>query len=123
MPLATRISPFQAPNYDIFSPARRHDDRGIVVGAPLDGGQNYTPWIGLSTIRELALKHSAATGLVTREELRHVAERADAAEYKLARAQKHIAELEARQDRIAGFASDGFRVVKAAGRPKKEPVA
>lgn len=120
MPLATKISPFNAPNYDVFSPARRSDARGVVLGAPLDGGNNYVPWIGLSTIRELALKHADKVGLVDEEEFRTVALEFDRTRVELRQAKERIAELEARQDRISGLAADGFKVTRIQGRPAKE---
>lgn len=116
----TEVSPFTAPNYDLFSPARRADARGVVLGAPLDGAQSYTPWIGLTTVRELALQHADKVGLVTAESLRDL-------QHQLAVAQNHaeslrarLVELEAAQERIAGLASAGFQVVKKQGRPTKK---
>lgn len=114
---ATEVSPFTAPDYDVFSPARRTDARGLVQGAPLDGGRNYIPWIGLSTVRELALKFPEKVGLVEEEKFIEVANEFDRARVELRQAHERIAELEATQDRIAGLTKDGFAVVKKQGRP------
>jgi len=117
--LATRISPFMAPDYDVFTPARRSDARGVVLGAPLDGAQAYTPWIGLSTVRELALKHADRVGLVERERLELALDERNDARAQLIQAQNRIAELEAKNERIAGLVSDGFKVQRIQGRPRK----
>lgn len=122
MPFATKISPFQAPDYDVFSPARRSDPRGVILGAPLDGAKAYVPWIGLSTVRELALKYSSV-GLVPVEDLDAAHEFLENERALLRQANKRIEELEAQQERIAGLALDGFRVQKIMGRPKKEVAA
>ena len=118
MPYSDSVSPFNAPNYDVFSPARRNDARGVILGAPLDGGQSYVPWIGLSTVRELALKHQV--GLVEADEHESVANQLAAATAELEQLRARVAELEANQDRIAGLARAGFKVQKIMGRPKQE---
>jgi hypothetical protein len=120
--LQTELSPFNAPNYDVFSPARVRDSLGVVLGAPLDGAQSYTPWIGLSTVRELALKHADKVGLVPAEDLELAREHIEATEDLLAQANERLAELEATQERLAGLVADGYTVVKKVGRPaaKKE---
>lgn len=120
MPYSEKVPAYNAPNYDVFSPTRRSDPRGVVLGTPLDGGQSYVPWIGLSTIRELALKHAAKTGLVPREEALSHAERETELEVALGNALDRIQELEARNERIAGLVRDGFKVQKIIGRPKQE---
>lgn len=118
--LTTKISPFAAPDYDLFSPARRGDERGIILGAPLDGAQAYTPWIGLSTVRELALKHPDRVGLVEKERL-------DAAVTLALELKDKVLELEAERDelrtnleRVAGLSKAGFKVQRVMGRPKKK---
>lgn len=123
MPLMTKVSPFSAPNYDVFSPARRSDERGIVMGAQLDGNQAYIPWIGLSTVRELALKHADRVGLVEIERLEEAKDQRDTLAAEAASLRAQVAALEVKQERIIGLAGDGFRVVKAAGRPPKEKAA
>lgn len=120
MALSERVSPFTAPNFDVFAPARRSDDRGVILGAPLDGGQSYTPWIGLSTVRELALKHADRVGLVEAERLADVEEAFSRAQREVKRLNDRVAELEAKQNRIAGLVADGFKVQKVMGRPPKE---
>jgi hypothetical protein len=119
MPLATKISPFNAPNYDVFTPARRSDERGVVLGAPLDGSQAYVPWIGLTTVRELALKHADRVGLVPVEELRDALTEATNWKIKFDEAQAALEEAQARNDRIAGLVAEGFKVQRVMGRPKK----
>lgn len=119
MPLASKISPFNAPNYDVFSPARRQDERGVVMGVQLDGGQSYVPWIGLTTVRELALKHSSETGLVDAEELELAVVEIERLELELAATKSRLEELELTQSRISGLALSGFTVNKIKGRPAK----
>jgi hypothetical protein len=112
-----KIAPFSSPNYDVFSPARRSDERGILVGVQLDGGQSYLPWIGLSTIRQLALKHSDKVGLVDEDELlEEQRENADL-RYRLQIAEKRAGDLDAQLNRIGGLAREGFKVQKIMGRP------
>lgn len=120
MPLQTAVSPFVAPNYDVFSPARLSDDRGVVVGAPLDGAQSYTPWIGLTTVRELALKHQERVGLVEREKLNDLKHQLAVANEQNARLAARVEELEALQGNITGLVKAGFKVTKAVGRPPKK---
>lgn len=114
------VSPYTAPNYDVFSPARRSDPLGIILGAPLDGGQSYTPWIGLSTIRELALAHADKVGLVEASRLYSSRNDHAAALTEIQQLRARVAELEAKDERIAGLAAEGFTVVKKAGRPAKK---
>lgn len=120
MPLATKISPFNAPNYDVFSPARRSDVRGVVMGAPLDGGHNYVPWIGLSTIRELALKHADKVGLVDADRLATTERYADLLSDQLREVTAERDAAIAKNERISGLAVDGFKVVRVQGRPPKK---
>lgn len=121
MSLATpKLSPYNAPSYDVFSPARREDERGYVLGAPLDGGQSYVPWIGLSTVRELALANPKAVGLVPAEQLYSARNDHAAALTEIQQLRQRVEELEAAQERIAGLAADGFHVVKKQGRPVKK---
>lgn len=119
MPFSTDVSPFNAPNYDIFRPARRHDDRGVVLGSPLDGAQNYSPWIGLTTVRELALEFQPVVGLVPKEDLDGAWELILGLKNKVLELEARNAELEANQERIAGLARAGFKVQKIQGRPPK----
>lgn len=123
MPKTIKVSPFNAPNYDVFSPARRQDERGVILGVQLDGGQNYVPWIGLSTVRELALKHSEDTGLVDAEELELAVAEIEKLEVELAEAKARLEELELMTSRIAGLSASGFTVNKVKGRPPKAPEA
>jgi hypothetical protein len=118
MPFSEKVSPYVAPNFDLFSPARRSDPLGVILGAPLDGGQSYTPWIGLSTVREIALKHADKVGLVPVERLDDAEDEIGRWQNAAEQAQARVAELEATQDRIAGLARDGFKVQKVMGRPK-----
>lgn len=120
MAFSERVPPFTAPNFDVFAPARRRDNRGVIIGAPLDGGQSYTPWIGLSTVRELALKHADRVGLVEVERLEDAEEAFRRAQREVKRLNDRVAELEAKQNRIAGLVADGFKVQKVMGRPPKE---
>lgn len=115
-----QLSPFVAPNFDLFSPARRSDPLGIVLGPQLDGGQTYTPWIGLTTVRELALKHADKTRLVPAEQLYNARNAHAAALTEIQELRARVEELEAQQERIAGLTKDGYRVQKVMGRPKKE---
>lgn len=119
MPYSAELSPFNAPSHDVFAPARRSDALGVVLGTPLDGGQSYVPWIGVSTIRELALKHADKTKLVPVEILEHVREQLLATASQLAEANKRLEELEASQERISGLVKDGYKVQKVMGRPKE----
>lgn len=119
MPLATRVSPFNAPNYDLFAPARRSDERGVVLGAALDGGQSYVPWIGLSTVRELALKYPDQVGLVDVDLLIDANVALSRAELEIQALKLQVADLEAKQERIAGLVADGYKVQRVMGRPKK----
>lgn len=114
------LSPYNAPNYDVFSAARVRDPLGVVLGAPLDGAQSYTPWIGLSTIRELALKHADKVGLVDREQLEDVERSAIEYRAEVLELRARVEELEAQQDRIAGLVADGFTIVKKQGRPARK---
>jgi hypothetical protein len=120
--LQQELSPYNAPNYDVFSPARVKDSLGVVLGAPLDGAQSYTPWIGLSTVRELALKHADKVGLVDESLAARLSDEVEALAGQLAEAEARIAELEATQERLAGLAADGYTLVKKVGRlaTKKE---
>lgn len=115
-----KVSPFNAPSFDIFAPARRHDDRGVIMGVALDGGQSYVPWIGLSTIRELALKHSDKVGLVDAERHEHTVKLLMAVKNRVLELEQERDALEAQQARIAGLIKDGFKVAKIQGRPRKE---
>jgi hypothetical protein len=117
--LATKISPFMAPDYDVFTPARRSDRRGVVLGAPLDGAQAYTPWIGLSTVRELALKFPDRVGLVDAELLREAEEEGDRWKREAEALRLQVEALTAKNERIAGLVSDGFKVQRIQGRPRK----
>lgn len=110
------------PGYDVFQPARRSDRRGIVLGSPLDGGHSYVPWIGISTIRELALKHRARTGVVDAAELDAVVGILEDTERELAQARERLAELEATQERITGLAKSGFRIQRTQGRTTKKVI-
>jgi len=114
------VSPFVAPDYDLFSPARRSDPRGLVQGAPLDGAQSYVPWIGLSTVRELALQYADKVGLVERERLEEAELEISRWQLDAEHAEARVAVLEATQERIAGLSRDGYTVVKKQGRPTKE---
>jgi hypothetical protein len=118
--LATKISPFMAPDYDVFTPARRSDARGVVLGAPLDGAQAYTPWIGLSTVRELALKFPDRVGLVERERLDEAQKLILSLKNTVLQLEADIDKLAAKNERIAGLVSDGFKVQRIQGRPPKE---
>lgn len=118
--IAERVSPFSAPGYDIFAPARRSDYRGVVMGTQLDGNMVYTPWIGLSTVRELALKYQDRVGLVEREALDDALALFDAARDRIRVLEAQVAEAEAKNDRIAGLVSDGYKVQRVPGRPPKK---
>jgi hypothetical protein len=120
MPLANKVSPFTAPNYDLFSPARRSDSRGVILGAPLDGAQAYSPWIGLTTIRELALKHADVVGLVEKTSLDEMLEKASLLQNRVIELEDQLAAAEAKNERIAGLVAEGFKVQRVMGRPKKE---
>jgi hypothetical protein len=87
-----RRNPFAVPNYDLFAPARLQDPRGILEGAPLDGPNHFTPWIGLTTIRELALQYSAEVGLVDVDQV--------------AELQSQVADLDAEVERLRAVAQE-----------------
>ena len=118
MPYSKGISPFNQPNFDLFSPARLEDPRGVVLGAPLDGGSSYVPWIGLTTVRELALQHADKVGLVERADLDVQIARTNALRDQNERLRARVEQLEEQQERIAGLVRDGFKVQKIMGRPK-----
>lgn len=117
---SAELSPFNAPNYDVFVPARRSDSRGVILGAPLDGGQSYVPWIGLTTIRELALKHEDKVGLVDRALLDGADELVKNLMAQVETLQARVTELETTQERITGLAQQGYRVQRIQGRPKQK---
>jgi hypothetical protein len=112
-----KIAPFSAPNYDVFSPARRSDERGIIVGNQLDGGQSYLPWIGLSTIRQLGLKYAEKTGLADADALLDAQNEITRLRGELGRAEARANDLDAQLNRIGGLAREGFKVQKIMGRP------
>lgn len=120
MPFADKVSPFNAPNFDLFQPARLSDERGVVLGTPLDGARSYVPWIGLTTIRELALKHTDKVGLVDAGRLSLAEEHVAATEKLLAAANARIEELEATQSHIDGLMKAGFTPKRTTGRPRKD---
>lgn len=118
MPFLQRRNPFSEPSFDVFVPARRNDPLGIIEGVALEGNKRFVPWIGVSTIRELALKHADKTHLVDADELALAKQHLAATEELLAQAQHNIDQLEAQQARISGLARDGYKVQKIQGRPK-----
>lgn len=123
MPFVDKVSPFNAPNFDLWSPARRSDDRGIVLGAPLDGGQAYVPWIGLSTIRELALKHADRVGLVDEEDLNAAEEEGDRWKREAESLRQRVAGLEAEVELHTRWVQQKLGLDKPPrpmGRPPKE---
>jgi hypothetical protein len=123
MPFTQTVSPFNAPNYDVFSPARRQDPRGVVLGAPLDGAQSYVPWIGLSTVRELALQHADKVGLVPVEDFELARERRADSEELLAQATARVAELEAEIELHTRWVKQKLgldKPPKPMGRPPRE---
>lgn len=119
MPYSKGISPFNAPNYDVFCAARREDKRGVILGAQLDGGQTYVPWIGLTTVRELALAHADVVGLVEKEDLDEAFKVGVALQSRIKELEAENAELKAAQEHIAGLVQAGFVVKKVQGRPAK----
>jgi hypothetical protein len=122
MPYLEKRNHFSEPSFDVFVPARRQDPLGIVEGVVLEGNKRFVPWIGLSSIRELALKYAEKTRLVDRAELDENRMALINAEERIERLISERDALEARLDRIAGLSKEGYKVQKVVGRPAKTKV-
>lgn len=115
---ALKRSPYDEPNYDVLNTVRRSDPLGWILGDRIDGPGHFNPAVGVTTIRELALKHSAKTDLVDGAEHREVLAQLEDADTKLSAALERLAELEETNANIAGLRRAGFTVAKARG-PKR----
>ena len=119
VPYVATKSPYAAPANDIMVPARRTDALGWIQGYQLDGGRNYLPHLGLTTVRELALKYADKTRLVDRDALDEANAEVARLTASADRLQARVTDLEGRAERISGLARDGFRVMKERG-PRTE---
>lgn len=116
-----RRDPFGAPNFDVFAPARLQDERGIIESqVVLDKVLAYTPWIGLSTVRELALEHADRVGLVDADIVDELKERVTDLSDEVDVLRAKVEANEAFKANIAGLKAEGFDVSKRKG-PARRP--
>lgn len=103
---------------DVIIPGRTSDPDGFVtLHRELEGAQGpIKVYFSVAGLRQIAAAHPQV-GLVSAGHAKDVEDELYRLQDELDRAQTRIAELEGRQERIAGFARDGFRVQKVQGRP------
>lgn len=115
---AQKRSPYDEPNYDVLNTVRRSDPLGWILGDRIDGPGHCNPAVGLTTIRELALKHADKTDLFDGDVVRELTELNQQLAAELDAVRERLEELEAEQANIAGLQRAGFKVSKAMG-PKR----
>lgn len=118
MPFVTKPERFSS---DIIIPGRVSDPHGFVTEhreIDLPGGLQMVHF-SVTGLRQLASRYPQI-GLVPEASFDEAVRVAAEAMAEAEQLRAQVAALEARQERIAGFAADGFKVQKVLGRPKEK---
>jgi hypothetical protein len=123
--LIDKRSPFEAPNFDIFAPARLSDERGYIVSDILldDARMAYHPWMGVSTLGELARRFSEQIGMVDAAEFAALTDRLTELDEEVERLRAVEAENQEFRENLAGLTKEGFLPRKVMGPKKKVEAA
>ena len=102
----------------IIVPGRVSDPDGFITEQREIDGINgpIKIYFSIGGLRQMAEKYPEI-GLVRRDSALAAVRRAKRLEAELTAANDRVAELEAQQERVAGFVRDGYKVQKVMGRP------